>query len=398
MKLLIASSAAPDRGSGIGNYAKDLTEAFIEMGIEVHFMSPTPDDYSWLNRFGIKHLATDQDDDQIEKAGYVLSYIKKNKIDGAINNDNSLLQSIAPGLTCPLIVIGHSNLNMIAALANYRHEWSDYIVTISYSMQKRFIKRFKTPLYKCPIVYNGVKDRLKESNTITISGSYHPRLKCIYAGGFGSIKGGDLLLKTVMKDKARWDGITLEWYGDVPDQIKSKLSKINFVKYFGRVTRADFLKALSRADILLLPSRLEGCPMVLLEAMSYGVVPIASDGEGAMSWMIRSGQDGFICHLDSWPEQSLGCMEFLKVSPERLMEFKRKTRSRFLDEFQISLVAKVLLGYLERPTVDRGIPQRSFDVLKWHRPLRPDGKKAPLLDRFLYKAGLLWPAGVYENR
>lgn len=390
MRLLIGSSSPPDKGSGIGHYSKELTEELLRLGIEIHYLSPTPKDDSWIRRHSIRHLPSNQSDDPIEKARNVLHYINAHKFDGAINNDNSVLQSIAPGLPCPLVVVGHLDRTSVASLACFRSEWSDYVVTISYDMQRKYVQKYGVPITKSPIIYNGVKARNGGDYLIRRDTAV---LKCIFAGGYTKRKGGDHILSAVSLEKDKWDGIELAWYGSIPDKIRNGLSPFPYVHCHGRVSREDFLAALRNSDVLLLPSRVEGCPMVMLEAMSFGVLPIASDGSGAMRWLINSGLDGFICHLKKWPDQMVGCLAYLRDNPKVLEKMKRAARTRYFSEFQITFTAKRILKLFERPTVDRHNRPGEFEVLRWHRPLRGDGKKAPFIDRLRIRFGILRSAG-----
>jgi glycosyltransferase involved in cell wall biosynthesis len=47
------------------------------------------------------------------------------------------------------------------------------------------------------------------------------------------------------------------------------------------------------SDVAILPSDLEGCPIVIPEAMACGLVPVRSDTEGSLD-QIEHGKDGFI--------------------------------------------------------------------------------------------------------
>ena len=60
MRLLIASSSPPDRGSGINAAVNELCGALLQLGCELHYLSPAPTDRSWLDERGIAHLALDQ--------------------------------------------------------------------------------------------------------------------------------------------------------------------------------------------------------------------------------------------------------------------------------------------------------------------------------------------------
>ncbi len=393
MRLLLASSSPPDRGSGINTYAKELSEALIKLGHEVHYLSPSPNDFSWLDDLGIRHVASERVGNQIEAAKKLISYIKANCIEGAINNDNSLLQSISPALGIPIVVIGHFNARSIASLACYRHEWSDYIVAISNDMHKIFVKKYHVPITKCPIIHNGINDRLNDGKI----GLVNDKLQVTYANGFNKSKGGDLILKAATLSPESWKNIVLNIFGTLPVNIKRSLLKYPHVKYFGRLPREDYLNYLRKSDVLLLPSRLEGCPMTMLEAMSFGVVPVASDGAGAMRWLVDSGVDGYICHLDSWSRQALKILSFLRDNPEVLLKLKNNARKHFLEHHQMSACANKLIDLIKSPVVNRNKIPSSFKVLKWHRPLRSDGKKSPFLYRISFRYGILFEEGTYSN-
>jgi glycosyltransferase involved in cell wall biosynthesis len=63
--------------------------------------------------------------------------------------------------------------------------------------------------------------------------------------------------------------------------------------YGGVVTGADKWRVLAENDIFLLPSKYEGLPMALLEAMAAGCVPVVSD-VGSVSTVVRDGDNGYL--------------------------------------------------------------------------------------------------------
>jgi glycosyltransferase involved in cell wall biosynthesis len=390
MRIIVASSSAPDLGHGISTYAREIAEAMIGLGIEVHFVSPTPSDRSWLRKHGIMHVSTDQGEDPFDAALRVLEYSQDKSIDGIINNDNPIVQSIAPALSCPLIAVGHLDKYSIATLACFQPEWSDYVVAISQDMQRKFVINNGVPLTRCPVIYNGVRDRGAADKSKTMN---RRKIRAIYVGGVNRRKGVDLLLKAIEKNSKAWEGVVLDWYGGASKKIKRILEDVPYVRLHGHVASGVLRESLEKADILLFPSRAEGCPMAMLEAMSYGVVPIASDGTGAMRYLVQSGLEGYVCNLRHWPEQMLECVKHLRDNPDILIAMKQAVRKRYLAEFQSKDVATKLRDLILRPTVDRKKPRREFTVLRWHRPLRPDGLKAPLLDRFYIRFGFLRRAG-----
>lgn len=394
MKLAVGCSSAPDRGSGIIAYVKDLCLALRRGGHEVHLVSPAPRQDTWLGASGIFHVPGGQDDDPVGCADSILRYLQERGIEGVINNDNALLQSIAPALGCPFIAVGHMSKHSIATLACHQPAWSDYVVAISEDMQRIFVSKHGVPLAKCPVIHTGCEDRGGDCRH-TVPGPDKRPMRMVFAGGFNSaLKGADLILQAIAASAGSWRGMELEWFGDLPEAVRRRVSAYPFVRVRGRVPRDALMAALRDADILLLPSRYEGCPMIVIEAMSLGAVPIVSDGIGAMRWMVTHGEDGFICRLARWPSQMLEAAEFLRDHPRLLHAMKYRARASYQSRFTSDRVAHRLLELVANPTVDRTESPTAIEILRWHRPLRPDGLKAPFIDRIHYRLGHLRRAGM----
>ncbi len=394
MKILVASSSPPDRGQGITAYARSLCESLVGMGVEVHFYSPEPRDRSWLERFEIAHIAADQHGDAVASCRALLDYIAHHAIDGAINNDNPFLQSVAPLLPCPLLSVGHMPRRSVAALACYQHEWVDHVVTISADMQSAYVGRYGVPPTKCPIVYCGVPDP-----GAPVNDREQPRdsIRVVFAGGYTRNKGGKLVLDAVLEDPARWQGVHLDWFGRIPDAVARRLEAVPHVTVHGRVPREELHASLARADAFVLASYAEGCPMALLEAMSFGVVPVCSDGIGAMRWLVTHGRNGFICQLSDFGDQMIECLSHLRSHPGTLAELKRASRASYLDGLTSDQLAARLVQLLQQPTVDRSRAPARTPVLRWHRPMSYESAKSPLLDRIRIRLGILRRAGFLES-
>lgn len=102
--------------------------------------------------------------------------------------------------------------------------------------------------------------------------------------------------------KSQRGNIILDVYGDGKDRIKykklcKKLGLENIVVWHGWKNNVwDYLKF--RPNALVLPSRFEGFPMILLEAMSRGIPCITSNFLG-YSDIIIDGINGYHYHLGS---------------------------------------------------------------------------------------------------
>ncbi len=94
--------------------------------------------------------------------------------------------------------------------------------------------------------------------------------------------------------------------------------------------RSDPRKCYEEFDVLLLPSRTEGLPNALLEAMATGV-PVAATRVGAVSQVLDEGRCGVLLDGDEtdWPRQ----IAPLLVSDAIRQEYARRARLRVLEHY-----------------------------------------------------------------
>ena len=99
------------------------------------------------------------------------------------------------------------------------------------------------------------------------------KLKVLYVGGLSQRKGLSYMLEAFqnMEDKISFSYIGS---GNATDLIKSTFPKAN---YLGTMAHEEVLKQMKNHDVLIFPTLFEGFGMVISEAMSQGMVVIASN-------------------------------------------------------------------------------------------------------------------------
>jgi glycosyltransferase involved in cell wall biosynthesis len=387
--IAVGGSCKLSSGSGINAYVKQLVDVLLAKGHNVIYIGPH--DEHLESRANLQYFSAGSQDNAVDAVQRILELLRISEVDLIINNDNAYLQSAAPWVDCVFVAVGHMSKTSVATLACYNHRWLDYVVTISSDMQKTYVQKFGLDTAKVPIIYNGVNDphagRLPDKST-------SKSIRIIYAGGNNLNKGARLLLETVKDPRWKDYAVELAWYGHMDSALGDRLAAIPGVTIHGRVGHAEILAQFSSADLFLLPSYKEGCPMSMLEAMSYGVIPIASDGHGAMERLVIHGQEGFICRLDNWVDDFYACMKVL-VEKNALMRLLREgCYARFSTDFESSQLVKRLLALSEAPTCERNAKPKQLTILRWHRPLIKGSNRAPFIDRVCIKFGILRKARV----
>ncbi len=201
-------------------------------------------------------------------------------------------------------------------------------------------------------------------------------LRALYLGRISFYdKGVDLLPKVVAAAAQRGANIHLTVVGGGLDK-GAFVKEINALTLGKRVTLLnachpiDVPTILANHDVLLLPSRFEGFPNTLIEAMACGLVPIVSRLSGTTDWIV--GDDaGFVCErdsLDSW------CDALVRLSRERelLLKMSQAAVNRVRNHFSLDKTAqlyhKLFTGIISMNGTSRGVQQPPIpDKIARHR-------------------------------
>lgn len=146
-------------------------------------------------------------------------------------------------------------------------------------------------------------------------------------------KGIDVLLEAVkiLQDDGWDDKIEFNFYGNKYDEsYKLLLEYGDFVKYHGFVAGNEKAEVLRKASVNILPSRSEGMPMTILEALSYGCPCIVTPMTN-MAELIKDNHCGWVIDLTaaSIVQTIKEAYEELSVNPNKYVDECRKTAEKF---------------------------------------------------------------------
>ncbi len=175
---------------------------------------------------------------------------------------------------------------------------SDAIVCNGEAVQSFIVQRYRAPVNKCAVIYNGV-----DTNRFApASMDPHPssqrsgERRVITVGRLVPQKDLDLFLEaaTLLSHKMQDVRYLIVGDGSCREKLEQSVSRNSLngkVSFLGE--RADIPELLQSADVFWLTSAWEGLPNVLLEAMACAK-PIVSRDVGACREIICHGANGFL--------------------------------------------------------------------------------------------------------
>lgn len=178
----------------------------------------------------------------------------------------------------------------------------------SYNLQKRILsstsltKNMQALVYgEWPRMTHNIKpfftasypESRKNSITKTLDDKFH----FLFVGSLVSGKRPEYAIELVKGLTQRGYAVQLDLYGD--GNLRSSLEKgdIAYVHFYGNTNAKVVYEAYKKAHFLILPSKSEGWPKVIAEAMFCGVIPIATP-ISCVPWMLDGGNRGQLLSLD----------------------------------------------------------------------------------------------------
>ncbi|MEW5925077.1 MAG: glycosyltransferase family 4 protein [Candidatus Zixiibacteriota bacterium] len=173
-------------------------------------------------------------------------------------------------------------------------------------------------------------------------------LNVVAAGRLSREKGYDILLEAVSLIRESPPPFMISIYGHGPDEemlknMAEKLGITDVIKFCGFVD--DIKPIFRRADFMVLPSRSEGMPNVVLEAWSQKL-GVLSTAVGGVPEMIEPGQNGLLVPSEDPKALGEGLLQALN-NPAKMDEYGEKgfetVRERYSYQKQAELLEKIYM-------------------------------------------------------
>lgn len=318
MKILFCTSSLITGRGGIASYAHDFIKAFSD-GNEIIVV--THDEYEKKNEDSFKVVHFNMNDFSLQNAKQFMHFIENISPQIIVNSAFPLLTLVSPYLldSIKIISVAHFVDGKLLRTVGLNATYIDSAIVLSKYAKNNLIKWYKIKdKEKIKVIYNFMP-AIENSNNITKK--QRRILKIVYPGGHSISKSADIVCIVLKKLLATDLNFEFYWLGDItlpgakwPFVKTKKVSDcINHndprIKVFGPVVRDEAKQIMADANIFLLPSRGEGCPITLLEAMRGGCIPIISNAKHGSLDLITNNVNGFVVKQNSYKK----IIEIIKI-------------------------------------------------------------------------------------
>ena len=317
-KILFCSSSIKTGKGGIASYAQDFISLFK---YEFSFIVVTSDNGT-MNDSDIPVFQINMDDWSKKNAKQLLDIITKTSPDIIINSSFSLLSIISPFIpnNIKLITISHFTDGILAKYAGLNGDYVDSMIGLS-TFAKSFLNEYSCvkDSSKIKVVYN----YMPVDKDADLLSKIHSSINIVYPGGTNYQKSADVVCKSILKLLKTDIDFKLYWIGNSnivghqypfvhTKSLDDILPRDNRIIKLGPVSREEAKNILLNANIFVLPSRGEGFPISLIEAMRGYSIPVISNAKHGALDLIKDKENGFIVKQDNAEDLYLCLVNILK--------------------------------------------------------------------------------------
>jgi len=397
MRVVLAGSSYLCDGGGIAAYNRELSKVLVEVGHQVVVI--TTDSLGDTDKWPVDcpRLALFQTTipkrvkDEVGIAKQMFDKVVEFDPDVLISSDHIYLTSLFPCFADRRIRISicHSTKGVWPWSSACRPSATDWIVVLSQAAREVVTKLKGVLKNQVIVVYTGIRDQIEVSESIRKKRD-NVSLNIIYPGGKNRIKRPAVMLKLIRELSAT----TLDWYctwignpGRFPQQIPKDVRER--VLFIGKIPRREVEQRLLAAHCFILPSRFEGCPMSLLEAMRAGAIPLVSDCPSAMRELVAHGISGYIIPRKN-SKRLLKHVIDIGTSPHLRRDLMNGARAAFEEKLTAEKWLINMTRLMKNRRAGRAVSSRKDEfkpgtVFRWHR--RRGSWKRPTVSYLRYKFG-----------
>lgn len=209
---------------------------------------------------------------------------------------------------------------LIKTINRWLYKKVDAIISVSKHSKDDINELFPETKKKTSVIPIGVE--LKSIENVNWLGNNNSSLNIIHVGGFTFEKNHEGLLRIFKLFLEKQSDAHLHLLGEGPkrkeiEEISKQLGLQDNITFYGWVTNP--MDYICKADMLLLPSIIEGLPGVILEAMVCKT-PVIAYNVGGISEIVQQNETGFLINKDDEKSFALSMEQALLPSVKRITQ------------------------------------------------------------------------------
>jgi len=280
-------------------------------------------------------------------------FLRSEAIDVLVCNFNRDVRvaGLAGRLARTPAIILRCGLNLINERLRYvlPIRWlTDGVITNTESIRRPFVQGYGLPEDFVTVVYNGV-DQPDHLTPEPLCEEYGSSNVILSAGRLTGQKGFDVLIQAAGEMGSRRDDFVVLIAGDggLENQLQDQIAALDLQRVVHLIGfRSPLAPALAGATVFVLPSRYEGMPHVLIEAMAVGTPVVATDVNGSAE-LIPDKQFGLLVPPDDAASLA-GAIERYLDDPALARDTADAAQARVLRQFTVEAMVDGVESLFER--------------------------------------------------
>lgn len=274
---------------------------------------------------------------------------------------------LKPLLKCPLVVTftgcDARNYALLPAahrsLINNLLKRADFVTAVSPTLLDHVHSVLPELQRKSLVIPNGIFPPSPAYEAANGQLPQTPTDYLLYVGSLTNIKGVDIVLHALRRVRDNHRPLTLYLAGDGPERpsLEAQAQALgihDLLRFLGRQPPEEVARLMANCRILILASRAEGMPLVVLEAMSQGKAVIATAVD-AIPLLVQHGQTGLLIEPEN-PVALADAIVLLDTDDRLRQRLGTAAREFVLREYNWPKIAKQYLALVNsrNPELDFG--------------------------------------------
>jgi glycosyltransferase involved in cell wall biosynthesis len=315
---------------GVGTYTLNLSKSLKERGWKIHFLltNVAGEYYNDMKLVSCHYYDMSPMSLSFKKLRAVADIVDKINPDILLLNHCSLIHYALPLISPKIkpVAVLHNDVPLFYKVATLFSQRIFRWIAPSHALATNCVHYISDEQSKrIRVIQHGINIKFFNPNNKDFS----RRLKRIsFIGHIGENKGADYLPEIFGLVVKRFPEVDIQIVGNgymqafLENQFAEKGINVTFVGY---VRSERVAKILQETDILLLPSRVEGFGLIIVEAMLCGTVPVVSRLMGITDDIVEDGVTGTLVESGN-VEGFANAIASLIENPEKLISMSKTAR------------------------------------------------------------------------